>query len=55
MARNAPTAPRRPLITALQVSLYAALVGLLALGIAVAVAMASLPSYSELTRRSDLG
>ncbi len=30
-------------------------VGLLALGIAVAVAMASLPEYSTLSRRSDLG
>ena len=55
MARNAPTAPRRPLITALWVSLYAAIVGILALGVAVAVAVASLPSYAELTRRSDLG
>jgi penicillin-binding protein 1A len=34
---------------------YAALLGLLALIIAVAVATAYLPSYSELTRRSDLG
>ena len=55
MARNAPTAPRRPLITALKISLYVALVGILALGVAVAVAVASLPSYAELTRRSDLG
>ena len=35
--------------------LYAALVGLLALVAAVAVATAYLPSYSELTKRSDLG
>ena len=35
--------------------LYAALVGLLALIVAVAVATAYLPSYSELTKRSDLG
>ena len=34
---------------------YAALVGLLALVVAVAVATAYLPSYSELTKRSDLG
>lgn len=34
---------------------YAALLGLLALIIAVAVATAYLPSYSDLTRRSDLG
>jgi penicillin-binding protein 1A len=34
---------------------YAALLGLLALVVAVAVAAAYLPSYSELTKRSDLG
>nr|MBA3730411.1 PBP1A family penicillin-binding protein [Sphingomonas sp.] len=48
-------APRRPLMTALQVLLYTGLVGLLALIVAVAVAVASLPSYSELSTRSDLG
>jgi penicillin-binding protein 1A len=41
--------------TALKGLAYAALVGLLALGVAVAVATAYLPSYSDLTRRSDLG
>ena len=55
MARNAPTAPRRPLITALWVSLYGALAAILALVVAVAVAVASLPEYSELRSRSDLG
>ena len=55
MARNAPTAPRRPLITALWVSLYGTLVAILLLGIFVAVAVASLPSYAELQRRTDLG
>ena len=34
---------------------YAALLGLLALVVAVAVASAYLPSYSQLTKRSDLG
>src|SRR3954466_11161595 len=34
---------------------YAALLGLLALVVAVAVATAYLPSYAELTKRSDLG
>src|SRR6478609_7854582 len=34
---------------------YSSLVGLLALVVAVAVATAYLPSYSELTKRSDLG
>ena len=34
---------------------YAGLLGLLALIVAVAVATAYLPSYSTLTKRSDLG
>ena len=34
---------------------YAALLALLALIVAVAVASAYLPSYSDLTKRSDLG
>ena len=40
-----PSAPRRPFVTALKVMLYAALLGLLALIVAVAVAGASLPGY----------
>ena len=47
--------PRRPLLTALKTTLYVGLVGLLALIVAVAVAVASLPGYDELARRSDLG
>jgi len=42
-------------MTALKVLLYTGLVGLLALIVAVAVAVASLPAYSELSTRSDLG
>ena len=42
-------------MTILKSLLYASLVGLLALVAAVAVATAYLPSYSELTKRSDLG
>src|SRR5205807_4330232 len=34
---------------------YTALLALLALGVSVAVATAYLPSYSDLTKRSDLG
>ena len=49
-----PTAPRRPFVTALKVLLYAALVGLLALIVAVAVAVASLPGYDQL-RQSQQG
>src|SRR5947209_155501 len=41
--------------TLLKGLVYAALLGLLALATAVAVATAYLPSYSDLTRRSDLG
>ncbi len=36
-------------------TLYIALLAVVALAVAVAVAVASLPSYSDLTRRSDLG
>ena len=50
-----PTAPRRPFITAAKVVLYTGLVSLLALIVAVAVAVASLPDYGELSKRSDLG
>jgi len=42
-------------MTALKALLYAGLLGLLALVVAVAVAVASLPRYSELSTRSDLG
>ncbi|WP_310468504.1 PBP1A family penicillin-binding protein [Sphingomonas sp.] len=55
MARTPTAAPRRPFATALQVLLYGTLFGLLALIVAVAVAFASLPSYGELAKRSDLG
>src|SRR4051812_25322068 len=41
--------------TVLKGVVYAALLALLALGVAVAVATAYLPSYSDLTKRSDLG
>src|SRR5437868_14554665 len=58
MART-PTATassgRSTFTTVLKGLAYAALVALLALGVAVAVATAYLPSYSDLTKRSDLG
>src|SRR3982751_380737 len=41
--------------TILKGMVYAALVGILGLVVAVGVATAYLPSYSELTKRSDLG
>ena len=46
---------RRPFVTAFKVMLYAGLVAVLGLVVAVAVATASLPSYAQLTKRSDLG
>src|SRR4028119_1313453 len=51
------TAPkgRRPFVTAMKVMLYAGIVGLVGLIVAVGVAMASLPGYAQLTKRSDLG
>ena len=55
MARADPTPTRRPLATALKAAIYVALVGLLALIVAVAVAFANLPSFSDLSQRSDLG
>src|SRR3569833_944711 len=45
----------RTLITILKIGLYGFIVAVIALGVAVAVAMNSLPSYSELVRRNDLG
>ena len=52
----APPPPKRSRFkTFLKWSLYAGLLGLLALIVAVAVAMTQLPSYSELARRNDLG
>jgi penicillin-binding protein 1A len=57
MASEAPPRSRakRTLITTLKVGLYSALVGLVALVVAVGVAMSELPSYQELVRRDDLG
>jgi len=43
------------MMSALKAAIYAGLLGLLGLIIAVGVATAYLPSYSELTKRSDLG
>ena len=55
MARTQNGTEGRPILTALRILLYAAVLGLIALVVAVAVAVASLPSYSQLTRRADLG
>ena len=55
MARSDPKPARRPFVTALKAAVYVAIVGMLALAVAVGVAVASLPGYPELSRRSDLG
>ncbi|MEO7177806.1 MAG: biosynthetic peptidoglycan transglycosylase, partial [Allosphingosinicella sp.] len=54
-ASSPPSRFRRTLITSLKIGLYAALIGLVALVVAVGVAMSSLPSYQELVKREDLG
>jgi penicillin-binding protein 1A len=45
----------RAFVTAVKILLYAGLLGLIALVVAVAVAVTSLPGYPELTKRADLG
>jgi penicillin-binding protein 1A len=57
MASDAsPRSPlKRTLIGVLKFGAYTAIVGLIALVVAVLVAMNSLPSYNELVRRDDLG
>src|SRR3954449_10959151 len=56
MARPAPTPKGRSTFMGIIKGVaYAALLSLLALIVAVAVATAYLPSYGELTKRSDLG
>ncbi|MGI8931382.1 MAG: transglycosylase domain-containing protein [Sphingomicrobium sp.] len=55
MASSAPSRVKSILISAIKWGAGLGLVGIVALGIAVAVAMTQLPDYSQLTRRSDLG
>src|SRR5687767_13989041 len=50
-----PSRLRRTLITSLTTGLSGGLIARVALVVAVGVAMSSLPSYSELVRRDDLG
>jgi penicillin-binding protein 1A len=50
-----PSPLKRTLIGVLKFGAYSAIVGLIALVVAVLVAMNSLPSYNELVRRDDLG
>jgi penicillin-binding protein 1A len=55
MARAAPSSARRPLMTVIRIFIYGALLGLIALIVAVAVAYANLPSFNDLSKRADLG
>ncbi|HEY5720750.1 MAG TPA: PBP1A family penicillin-binding protein [Allosphingosinicella sp.] len=59
MAKQSPASDRprwkRYTITTIKFGLYGALVGLIALIVAVAVAMSQLPTYQELIKRDDLG
>jgi penicillin-binding protein 1A len=55
MASDASSPVRRTLVTSLKILLYASIVTLIALLVAVVVAMGQLPSYQELARRNDLG
>src|SRR5918998_1124173 len=55
MASTASSPLRRTLLTILKIGIYGAIVALVALVVAVGIAMGSLPSYSELVRRDDLG
>jgi penicillin-binding protein 1A len=56
MARADPQPTRRrPIATGFKLLVYAALVGILAFVVAIAVAVTSLPSFSDLSKRTDLG
>ncbi len=52
---SAPSRTKRTFVTLLKLGLYGTLLSVIALVVAVVVAMNSLPSYSELVRRDDLG
>ena len=55
MASTSPSRAKGIFVSTLKWGLAAGFLALIGLGIAVAVAMASLPDYQQLTRRSDLG
>jgi penicillin-binding protein 1A len=55
MARSNPSRAKGMFVSALKWALAIGFLGLVSLGVAVAVAMASLPDYQQLSRRSDLG
>ncbi len=55
MARSTPSRAKGMFVSALKWGLAIGFLGLVSLAVAVAVAMASLPDYQQLSRRSDLG
>jgi penicillin-binding protein 1A len=55
MASAASSRFRRVVGILFKTGLYATVLGIIALVVAVGVAMSSLPSYQELVRRDDLG
>ncbi|MGZ8360653.1 MAG: transglycosylase domain-containing protein [Allosphingosinicella sp.] len=55
MASAPPSRFRRVLVGTFKVGAYFLVIGLVALGVAVSVAVSQLPSYPELIRRDDLG
>ena len=55
MASSAPSRAKGIIISALKWGAGLALLGIVCLGIAVAVATTQLPDYDQLRRRSDLG
>ena len=55
MASKASSPVKRAFVTTFKIAVYGAILGLVALIVAVGVAMSSLPSYQELIRRDDLG
>jgi penicillin-binding protein 1A len=55
MASAPPSRLKRVFVASFKIGAYLLVVGLVALGVAVSVAVSQLPSYPELIRRDDLG
>ena len=55
MASAPPSRLKRAFVTTFKIGIYLFVVGAVALGVAVSVAVSQLPSYPELIRRDDLG
>jgi penicillin-binding protein 1A len=55
MAGSASSPLKRTFITLFKIGVYGAVIGIIALVVAVGVAMSNLPSYQDLVRRDDLG